>query len=113
MAGGWSRFFECQQPTSELLSNTAIPLGAAEHVIHFDRCYNPAKENQATDRAHRIGQERPVVSCRLVAQDTVEERILALQDAKRGLADAALGTEGGFVRSLSAVELRELFEPVG
>jgi SNF2 family DNA or RNA helicase len=50
------------------------------------------------------------VSCRLIAEGTVEERILDLQDAKRDLADAALGTDGGFVQSLSTDELRSLFE---
>ena len=89
---------------------TGLNLTQADYVIHLDPWWNPAVEQQATDRAHRIGQTRPVVSCRLVAQDTVEERILKLQDAKRDLADAALGTEGGFVKSLSADELRDLFE---
>jgi SNF2 family DNA or RNA helicase len=90
---------------------TGLNLTAADYVIHLDPWWNPAVQQQATDRAHRIGQHRPVVSCRLVAEDTVEERILALQDAKRGLADAALGTDGGFVKSLSVDELRALFEP--
>ena len=56
-----------------------------------DPWWNPAVEDQAADRAHRIGQDKPVMVYRLVAMDTVEERILALQASKRALADAALG----------------------
>jgi superfamily II DNA or RNA helicase len=89
---------------------TGLNLTAADYVLHLDPWWNPAVERQATDRAHRIGQHKPVVSCRLIAQDSVEERILDLQDAKRDLADAALGTDGGFVKSLNAQELRSLFE---
>ena len=91
---------------------TGLNLTAADYVLHLDPWWNPAVERQATDRAHRIGQTRPVVSCRLIAENTVEERILALQEAKRDLAEAALGEEGGFVRALSAEELRSLFEVV-
>ena len=69
---------------------TGLNLTAADHVFLCDPWWNPAVEDQAADRAHRIGQERPVMVYRLVAQDTVEERILALQDKKRALADAAL-----------------------
>ncbi|HHO52405.1 MAG TPA: helicase, partial [Deltaproteobacteria bacterium] len=87
-----------------------LNLTAADYVLHLDPWWNPAVERQATDRAHRIGQERPVVSIKLVAEGTVEDRILDLQSAKRDLADAALGTEGGFLRALSATELRSLFE---
>jgi superfamily II DNA or RNA helicase len=89
---------------------TGLNLTAADYVVHLDPWWNPAVQQQATDRAHRIGQDKPVVSCRLIAEDTVEERILELQDAKRALADAALGTEGGFLRTLSSEELRSLFE---
>jgi SNF2 family DNA or RNA helicase len=89
---------------------TGLNLTAADYVVHLDPWWNPAVEQQATDRAHRIGQDKPVVSCRLIAEGTVEERILDLQDAKRDLADAALGTDGGFVQSLSTDELRSLFE---
>ena len=68
-----------------------LNLTAADSVFILDPWWNPAAEDQAADRAHRIGQTRPVTVYRLVARDTVEERILALQDAKRELADAALG----------------------
>ena len=70
---------------------TGLNLTAADHVFLLDPWWNPAVEDQAADRAHRIGQDRPVLVCRLVAEDTVEERILALQERKRALADAALG----------------------
>jgi superfamily II DNA or RNA helicase len=70
---------------------TGLNLTAADHVFLMDPWWNPAVEDQAADRAHRIGQDRPVLVYRLVAEDTVEERILLLQAAKRGIADAALG----------------------
>ena len=69
---------------------TGLNLTAADHIFILDPWWNPAVEDQAADRAHRIGQTRPVLVYRLVAQDTVEERILALQERKRILADAAL-----------------------
>ncbi len=89
---------------------TGLNLTAADYVFHLDPWWNPAVERQATDRAHRIGQDKPVVSYKLIAEATVEERILELQEAKRGLAEAAIGTEGGFVKALTADELRSLFD---
>jgi superfamily II DNA or RNA helicase len=74
---------------------TGLNLTAADHVFLLDPWWNPAVEEQAADRAHRIGQERPVVVHRLVAKDTVEEGILALQESKRGLSEAALGDADG------------------
>ncbi len=70
---------------------TGLNLTAADHVFLLDPWWNPAVEEQAADRAHRIGQDKPVMVYRIVTEDTVEERILALQDRKRALADAALG----------------------
>jgi superfamily II DNA or RNA helicase len=70
---------------------TGLNLTAADHVFLLDPWWNPAVEDQAADRAHRIGQDNPVMVYRLVAEETVEERILALQERKRALADAALG----------------------
>lgn len=67
-----------------------LNLVGADHVIHLDPWWNPAVEDQATDRAHRIGQTRPVVAYKLVARDTVEEKVLALQARKRALFDAAV-----------------------
>jgi len=76
--------------TSLKAGGTGLNLTAADHVFLLDPWWNPAVEDQAADRAHRIGQERPVMVYRLIAKDTVEEGILALQDKKRGLAEAAL-----------------------
>ncbi|MGH7438288.1 MAG: DEAD/DEAH box helicase, partial [Polyangiaceae bacterium] len=70
---------------------TGLNLTAADHVFLLDPWWNPAVEDQAADRAHRIGQDRPVMVYRVVAKDTVEERILGLQEKKRAMADAALG----------------------
>jgi len=72
-----------------------LNLTAADHVFILDPWWNPAAEDQAADRAHRIGQNRPVIVYRLVAEDTVEERILALQEKKRALSEAALGGAAG------------------
>ena len=80
---------------------TGLNLTAADHVFLMDLWWNPAVEDQAADRAHRIGQERPVFVYRLVTKDTVEERIVDLQQRKRGIADAALGDAdqaGGLTR---------------
>jgi SNF2 family DNA or RNA helicase len=89
------RFQAAEGPPVLLVSLGAGGLGlnltAADHVFILDPWWNPAVEEQAADRAHRIGQDRPVMVYRLVAQDTVEERVLALQARKRALADAALG----------------------
>jgi superfamily II DNA or RNA helicase len=74
---------------------TGLNLTAADHVFLLDPWWNPAAEDQAADRAHRIGQDRPVIVYRVVARDTVEERILALQEKKRALADVALGDASG------------------
>jgi superfamily II DNA or RNA helicase len=91
------RFQAPDGPTVLLMSlkagGTGLTLTAADHVFLVDPWWNPAVEAQAADRAHRIGQERPVFVYRLVAQGTVEERILALQETKRALFEAAL--EGG------------------
>ena len=74
---------------------TGLNLTAADHVFLVDPWWNPAVEDQAADRAHRIGQDKPVMVYRMVARDTVEERILELQDRKRALAEAALSDAGG------------------
>ncbi|MBK6847419.1 MAG: DEAD/DEAH box helicase [Proteobacteria bacterium] len=84
-----------------------VTLTAADHVFLLDPWWNPAVEDQAADRAHRIGQTRPVLIHRLVAEDTVEERVLALQQHKRALAAAALD-EGAVAAALTRDELLEL-----
>jgi SNF2 family DNA or RNA helicase len=73
----------------------------------MDPWWNPAVEDQAADRAHRIGQENPVLVHRVVARGTVEERILALQEKKRALADAAVG-DGGAATAITRDELLDL-----
>jgi len=89
---------------------TGLNLTAASHVIHFDRWWNPAVENQATDRAFRIGQHRNVLVHRFVCRGTVEERIAALIDAKQKLADDVLG--GGAERLITEMSDRELLDLV-
>jgi SNF2 family DNA or RNA helicase len=74
---------------------TGLNLTAADHVFILDPWWNPAAEDQAADRAHRIGQTRSVMVYRLVAKDTVEEGILGLQERKRALAEGALGEAAG------------------
>jgi len=74
---------------------TGLNLTAADHVIHLDPWWNPAVEDQATDRAHRIGQTRPVTVSRLVSQGTIEEAILALHAEKRELAASLLSEADG------------------
>jgi SNF2 family DNA or RNA helicase len=88
---------------------TGLNLTAADHVFLLDPWWNPAVEDQAADRAHRIGQDRPVMVYRMVAKDTVEERILALQERKRQLADVALG-EADHAEPLTRAELMALLE---
>ena len=86
---------------------TGLNLTAADHVIHLDPWWNPAVEDQATDRAHRIGQSRPVTVIRLIAQGTIEETVLAMHADKRDLAERLL--EGTDVAGrLSVEELSEL-----
>jgi hypothetical protein len=86
---------------------SGLNLTAADHVFLCDPWWNPAVEAQAADRTHRIGQTRPVFVYRLVAADTVEERILALQDSKRALMDAALG-DGSAAAGLTKADLLAL-----
>jgi non-specific serine/threonine protein kinase len=76
---------------------TGLNLTAASHVIHFDRWWNPAVEDQATDRAYRIGQKRNVLVHKLVCRGTVEERIDALIASKKGLSSELLDGGGGEV----------------
>jgi SNF2 domain-containing protein/SNF2 helicase protein/helicase-like protein len=87
---------------------TGLTLTRATHVLHYDRWWNPAVEDQATDRAYRIGQDRPVQVHRLVAEGTLEDRIAALLETKRELADAVIGSGEGWIAELSDAELAEL-----
>ena len=88
---------------------TGLNLTAADYVFHLDPWWNPAVERQATDRAHRIGQTRPVIAWKLVAEGTVEERILELQAGKQALANAVLDGAVG-VEALDLDALEELLE---
>jgi SNF2 family DNA or RNA helicase len=88
---------------------TGLNLTAADHVFLLDPWWNPAVEDQAADRAHRIGQDKPVFVHRLVARSTVEEGILALQLRKRELAAAALDGTGG-AAAITKAELLALLD---
>ena len=87
---------------------TGLTLTRATHVLHYDRWWNPAVEDQATDRAYRIGQDRPVQVHRLIAEGTLEDRIAALLEKKRDLADAVIGSGERWIAELSDSELTEL-----
>lgn len=87
---------------------TGLNLTRADHVIHLDRWWNPAVEEQATDRAYRIGQTRPVQVHRMVTRGTIEERVAQLLDRKRQLADAVLARGDAALTELSNEELRDL-----
>jgi SNF2 family DNA or RNA helicase len=85
-----------------------LNLTAAEYVFLLDPWWNPAVEAQAIDRAHRIGQARHVFAYRLIARDTVEERVLELQQRKRQLADAILTADNSLIRDLRREDLELL-----
>ncbi|HEU0177440.1 MAG TPA: SNF2-related protein, partial [Blastocatellia bacterium] len=85
-----------------------LNLTAAEYVYLLDPWWNPAVESQAIDRAHRIGQSRQVFAYRIIARDTVEEKVLALQNSKRDLADAIINADNSLVRNLSREDLELL-----
>ncbi len=85
-----------------------LNLTGADTVVHFDPWWNPAVEDQATDRAHRIGQTKVVTSYKLITRDTIEEKILTLQNRKREIIQATIGGEEEFAASLSWDEIQEL-----
>jgi SNF2 family DNA or RNA helicase len=85
-----------------------LNLTAADYVFLLDPWWNPAVEAQAIDRAHRIGQDKQVFACRLIARDTVEEKVLALQQTKRDLADAIINADNSLIRSLGREDLELL-----
>ena len=107
--------FQAGTATSPLLlvslkaGGTGLNLTAASQVVHYDRWWNPAVEDQATDRAWRIGQSRTVFVHKLVCEGTVEEKIDALITDKRSLANAVVGTTGeAWLSELSTDALRDL-----
>ncbi len=108
-----ARFQSGDGPPIFLLSlkagGTGLNLTAANHVVHLDRWWNPAVENQATDRAFRIGQKRKVQVRKFICTGTLEERIDDMIEAKKALADLVVGDGEGWLTELSAGDLRELF----
>jgi non-specific serine/threonine protein kinase len=108
------RFQDSPQIPFFLISLKAGGLGlnltAADYVIHIDPWWNPAAEMQASDRTHRIGQDKPVFVFKLIARDSVEEKILLLQERKKQLVDQIITTESAFLKDLSQSEILALFE---
>jgi hypothetical protein len=108
-----ARFQEPDGPPLLLLSlkagGTGLNLTAANHVVHLDRWWNPAVENQATDRAFRIGQRRDVQVRKLVCVDTIEERIDDMISGKQELANLTVGTGEHWITEFSTDELKRLF----
>jgi superfamily II DNA or RNA helicase len=115
-AGPVARFQKGEAPLfliSLKAGGTGLNLTAADTVIHYDPWWNPAVEDQATDRAHRIGQDKPVFVYKLVAQGTVEERMLELQHRKKALAAGIYDAAGGTGAGLGADDIERLFDPLG
>ena len=86
-----------------------LNLTAADYVLHVDPWWNPAVEMQATDRTHRIGQDKPVFVYKLITRDTVEEKILVLQEQKKDLVDQLISTESNFFKELTRADVHRLF----
>ncbi len=109
------RFMQGEVPVfliSLKAGGVGLNLTAADTVIHFDPWWNPAAENQATDRAHRIGQDQPVFVYKLIVAGSVEERIAELQQRKADLADAILEGAGGAGPRFDAADLEALLSPL-
>jgi len=108
-----ARFQSGAGPSIFLLSlkagGTGLNLTAANHVVHLDRWWNPAVENQATDRAFRIGQKRSVQVRKFICTGTLEEKIDDMIEEKKALADLVVGAGEGWLTELSAKDLRKLF----
>jgi len=86
-----------------------LNLTAANHVFHFDRWWNPAVENQATDRSHRIGQNRHVMVHKFISLGTMEERIDEVLERKSGLSEKIVNGGEAWITEISTSELKELF----
>ena len=86
-----------------------LNLTEADYVYLVDPWWNPAVEQQAIDRTHRIGQKRKVFAYRMICKDTIEEKILLLQDKKRAIAKDIISTEDGFLKKLSQDDIIDLF----
>jgi SNF2 family DNA or RNA helicase len=107
------RFQDVKGPCIFVLSlkagGTGLNLTSANHVFHFDRWWNPAVENQATDRAFRIGQRRNVQVHKFLCAGTLEEKIDEMIESKKDIAAKVVGTGEGWLTELSTRELKELF----
>jgi SNF2 family DNA or RNA helicase len=90
-------------------AGTGLNLTAATHVIHYDLWWNPAVENQATDRAYRIGQKKNVMVHRFITKNTFEERIDEMISNKKHLAEMTVATGENWIGKLSNKELRDIF----
>jgi SNF2 family DNA or RNA helicase len=90
---------------------TGLNLTAADTIVHYDPWWNPAAEAQATDRAHRIGQDKAVFVYRLIAQDTVEEKIMRLQADKNALVDQLYSDQDASPAGWGAADVEALFAP--
>jgi SNF2 family DNA or RNA helicase len=86
-----------------------LNLTAANHVFHYDRWWNPAIENQASDRAHRIGQTKSVQVHKLISIGTLEEKIDEMIERKKGLAEGIIGTGEDWITQLGNEQLRQIF----
>jgi len=89
-----------------------LNLTAADTVIHYDPWWNPAVENQATDRTHRLGQDKPVFVCKLITAGSVEEKFVAMQERKAALAEAILSEDAAGAVKFSVEDIDALFEPI-
>jgi SNF2 family DNA or RNA helicase len=114
-AGQVAAFQQGQTPVfliSLKAGGVGLNLTTADTVIHYDPWWNPAAENQATDRAWRIGQDKPVFVYKLIAKGTLEEKIQELQRQKAGLADAVLAAGEGQGIQITAEDLQAIFAPL-
>jgi SNF2 family DNA or RNA helicase len=107
-----AEFQDSAEPALFVLSlkagGTGLNLTAANHVIHIDRWWNPAVEDQATDRAFRIGQRKDVQVRKFVCVGTLEERIDAMIEEKKALAERIVGTGESWLTELSTADLRQI-----
>ena len=88
---------------------TGLNLTGADYVIHYDPWWNPAVEDQATDRAYRIGQKKKVFVYRLITKNTVEEKIQKIKGRKRDLVDSVVSIDRNITKSLTMDDLKEIF----
>ncbi|MFW6244676.1 MAG: helicase-related protein, partial [Fibrobacterota bacterium] len=89
---------------------TGLNLTSADYVIHLDPWWNPSAENQASDRAYRIGQTRTVFVYKMITRDSIEERVLALQEQKKQLVSSVIQTEASFFKQLSRDDVLGLLD---